>query len=60
MLRIAICDDEKLFRENIKKYVLKYLSEKDISSEIDMFNYLAWGQIYLAIILFFSTLIWMR
>lgn len=37
MLRIAICDDEKLFRENIKKYVLKYLSEKDISSEIDMF-----------------------
>ena len=21
MLRIAICDDEKLFRENIKKYV---------------------------------------
>jgi len=24
MLRIAICDDEKLFRENIKKYVLKY------------------------------------
>ena len=45
MLRIAICDDEKLFRENIKKYVLKYLSEKDI---------------YLAIILFFSTLIWMR
>ena len=32
MLRIAICDDEKLFRENIKKYVLKYLSE------IDMFN----------------------
>lgn len=38
MLRIAICDDEKLFRENIKKYVLKYLSEKDISSEIDMFN----------------------
>lgn len=62
MLRIAICDDEKLFRENIKKYVLKYLSEKDISSEIDMFNSgkELLGQIYLAIILFFSTLIWMR
>ena len=28
MLRIAICDDEKLFRENIKKYVLKYLIRK--------------------------------
>ena len=28
MLRIAICDDEKLFRENIKKYVLKYLSQE--------------------------------
>lgn len=38
MLRIAICDDEKPFRESVKKYVEKYLTEKDISFEIDTFS----------------------
>lgn len=38
MFKIAICDDEKIFRENIKKYVEKYLNQKDILFEIDTFN----------------------
>lgn len=38
MFKIAICDDEKLFRESVKKHVSKYLSEKDISFEIDLFG----------------------
>ena len=37
MFRIAVCDDEKPFRDSVKKYVEKYLSEKDISYEIDTF-----------------------
>ena len=31
MLKIAICDDEKVFRDNINKYVAAYLNEKEIS-----------------------------
>lgn len=38
MFRVAICDDEKPFRESVKKHASKYLSEKDISFEIDMFS----------------------
>lgn len=38
MFKIAICDDEKQFRENVNRYVKKYLSEKDISFKIDMFS----------------------
>ena len=38
MIRIAICDDEQPFREVVKKYVKKYLSEKEISYEIDTFS----------------------
>mgnify|MGYP001048955083 FL=1 len=38
MLKIAICDDEKIFRDNINKYVAAYLNEKEISYEIDTFS----------------------
>lgn len=37
MFRIAICDDEKPFRDSEKKYVEKYLSEKEISYEVDTY-----------------------
>ncbi len=37
MFRIAICDDEKPFRESVRKYVEKYLSEKEILFEVDTF-----------------------
>ena len=33
MLRIAICDDEKLFRENIKK-----TSEKIVIKKVDLYK----------------------
>lgn len=38
MLRIAICDDEKPFRDNVKKYVDKYLYEKEILFEVHTFS----------------------
>lgn len=38
MLRIAICDDEKLFRESEKGCIEKYLSEREILFEIDLFR----------------------
>ena len=38
MFRIAICDDEKCFRETVKKYVENYLSKRDISFKIDTFS----------------------
>ena len=38
MIRIAICDDEKPFRDNVKRYVERYLCEKEISYEIDTFS----------------------
>lgn len=38
MLRVAICDDEKYFRDNIKKCIEKYLCERDMSFEIDTFS----------------------
>ena len=38
MFKIAICDDEKPFRESIKGYVEKYLTKKNILFEIDTFG----------------------
>ena len=38
MLKIAICDDEKVFRDNINKYVAAYLNEKEISYEKSNFS----------------------
>lgn len=38
MFKIAICDDEKPFRENIKKCLEKYLVEADIAFQIDTFS----------------------
>lgn len=38
MLRIAICDDEQIFRENVKKYVEQYLIERDMAYEIETFS----------------------
>ena len=38
MLKIAICDDEKYFRENVKKYIENYLKNKDIEFEIDVYE----------------------
>ncbi len=38
MLRIAICDDEVVFRKNIKRYIERYLTYKKIEFEIDTYN----------------------
>ena len=37
MFKIAICDDEKPFRDSVKRYVAKYLCEKEVSYEVDTF-----------------------
>lgn len=37
MLRIAICDDEKFYREKIRALVQKYLSDHTLDSAIDIF-----------------------
>lgn len=37
-LRVAICDDEKYFREEIKRLVEQYLKEKKIIFCIDLFT----------------------
>lgn len=38
MFRIAICDDEKIFAEELKKLISAYMSEKGIVFEIDIFK----------------------
>ncbi|WP_099467091.1 LytR/AlgR family response regulator transcription factor [Konateibacter massiliensis] len=38
MLKIAICDDEKQFRESIKEYVLQYTKKMLIDCEIDTYS----------------------
>ena len=38
MIKVAICDDEKPFRDSVKKYVEKYLCKKEISYEMDTFT----------------------
>lgn len=37
MIRIAVCDDEKYFRETVKQYVENFLLNKEIPFEIDLF-----------------------
>ncbi len=37
-LKIAICDDEKYYREHIKEIVAGYLKEQNVSSEIDLYS----------------------
>lgn len=37
MIRIAVCDDEKIFAENLKKMVCSYFAKKHIMSEVDLF-----------------------
>ena len=38
MFRIAICDDEKIFAEELKKLISAHMSEKGIVFEIDIFK----------------------
>lgn len=38
MIKVAICDDEKYFRETIKKHVEEYLRKKNMEFEIDLFE----------------------
>ncbi len=38
MLKIAVCDDENFFREEIKEFLIKYLTEHGILYEIDTFS----------------------
>lgn len=38
MLRIAICDDEYYFRENLKEVVSEYLKQKEFGYQIDLFS----------------------
>lgn len=37
-LKVAICDDEKYFRESIQELISKYLKQKDILFLIDLFE----------------------
>lgn len=38
MFKIAVCDDEKHFRNTVKEYVGRYLKQKGIAYEIDTFS----------------------
>lgn len=38
MVNIAICDDEKYFREKIKEYIEKYMKKMGIDFHIDLFS----------------------
>lgn len=38
MIRIAICDDEKYYRNNIQKILINYMNKNDILCEIDTFS----------------------
>lgn len=37
MFRIAICDDEEIFRKNIYKIIMKYMDENGCPCEVDEF-----------------------
>lgn len=37
MFRVAICDDEKIFRDNLKEILLQYMKDKGLIFEIDTF-----------------------
>lgn len=38
MLKIAICDDEKFFAEELKKNISKYMKEKNITTTFEVFT----------------------
>ena len=38
MLRIAVCDDEKIYADMMSQYILKILAEKGIESTVKKFN----------------------
>lgn len=38
MLKIAICDDEKLYCENIKKIICEYCTKKNIDFQVEIFK----------------------
>ena len=38
MFKIAVCDDEEIFRKNIYKIIMKYMDENDCPCEIDEFE----------------------
>lgn len=37
MFKIAVCDDESLFAENLKELISNYMTEKDLVFEIDTY-----------------------
>ena len=37
MFKIAVCDDESLFAENLKELISNYMTEKDLVCEIDTY-----------------------
>ena len=37
MFRIAICDDEEIFRKNIYEIIMKYMDENGCPCEVDEF-----------------------
>lgn len=38
MIKIAICDDEKIFRENMQFTISEYMQEKQLAYEVDLFR----------------------
>ena len=38
MFKIAVCDDESLFAENLKELISDYMTEKDLVFEIDTYT----------------------
>lgn len=38
MVKIAVCDDEKFFRNTVKEYVSNYMKQKGIAYQIDTFQ----------------------
>ena len=37
MFKIAVCDDESLFAENLKELISDYMTEKSLDFEIDTY-----------------------
>lgn len=38
MFRISICDDEKIFRDDLKEILIRYMTDRGIMLEIDTFS----------------------
>ena len=38
MFCIAICDDEKIFREQMKEILLNYMEDRGVLYEVDIFE----------------------